>query len=93
MNKNDTSDTYIAHVCLNSKLPITHKDYCEQGFVDISPTKSTCTEQCWKYCTKCEGKGFPVIKKKPFNEKLQAKMENARAFIKGNINSKPIDWG
>ena len=62
---------YIAHVCANSRLePIrdeegkfisNHPNFCERGFVDICPTKSTTAEQCWKYCPTCEAKGFKSI--------------------------------
>jgi hypothetical protein len=64
---------YIAHVCLNSKLPpqkagnkngkvprIEHPDFCERGFIDESPNGHT-GEQCWKYCKECEAKGYPII--------------------------------
>ena len=85
---------YIAHVCLNSKLPpvqkgtkdkkiprIEHPDFCERGFVDVAPSTSSLSEQCWKYCPECEAKGFPKITKAPINE---LKSANAKK------NYKPI---
>ena len=52
---------FIAHVCLNSLKDKKHVDYCERGFVAESPKKSTCSEQCWRYCNECVSKGYPVI--------------------------------
>jgi len=53
--------SYIAHVCLNSKLNKEHPNYCNRGFIDIAPSSSTLSEQCWKYCKNCEEKGYPII--------------------------------
>lgn len=90
---------YIAHVCVNSKLPpiqkgidgkekIDHPDYCERGFVDISPCSSSIGEQCWKYCPECEAKGFVskpykknelkvLISKKAHEESLKNKKDQS----------------
>lgn len=84
---------YIAHVCLNSKLkPLVkgqkHPDFCDSGFVDISPTSSTIGEQCWKYCPNCESKGFPVIKhpkKKILNENQKNALKKSRKSTNGNL--------
>ena len=74
---------YITHVCLNSRLDKSNRDYCDRGFVDICPTRATQSEQCWKYCPECEAKGYPKIFKKPIDQskvergkKLQARLRN-----------------
>lgn len=87
MHKNND---YIAHACLNSKLSKNDKDFCERGFIAEAPSKETCAEQCWKYCAECEAKGFPVITKKPINEKLKAKMTKARAAKNKNKSYKTV---
>jgi hypothetical protein len=70
--------SYIAHVCSNSKLPKTHTDYCERGFIDEAPNQNTCSEQCWKYCKHCETKGYPVIKQKTMSDAMKLKVEKMR---------------
>jgi hypothetical protein len=91
---------YIAHFCKNSLLPpikkgskttakINHPDFCENGFVDIAPSKSTTGEQCWKYCPKCEAKGFPVIKrpeKKELTEKQKHSLEKLKLYRSKTLN-------
>jgi|GEM_PF-3658757 len=77
----------IAHVCLNSKLPKKHKDYCNGGFVDIAPSHKTCSLQCWKYCPECEAKGFLVIKKYLKNPERIKQGKNFGFKSKQNIQS------
>ncbi len=73
---------YIAHVCLNSKLPRNHKDYCERGFIAESTYTNTITEQCWKYCPECEAKGFPIIT--PENRNKCKRGKNIQEVIENN---------
>lgn len=76
---------FIAHVCLNSKLPKKHPDYCDMGFIDLAPNKFSCSEQCWKYCPHCEAKGYPKITEKPVSEKMNLKIQKM-VEVKRNKN-------
>lgn len=94
---------YIAHVCLNSKLKplqkgtkenkgirIEHPDFCERGFVDIAPDGAS-GEQCWKYCSQCEAKGFPKINKKTVNKNISEqtkRMNNNKCKISAGLNGR-----
>lgn len=69
---------YIAHLCLNSKLPNTNKDYCYNGFIDIAPQSTTCAVQCWKYCKSCEEKGYPIINEKFVSEEEKLKIQRTK---------------
>ena len=74
---------YIAHVCKNSLLNKKDKNYCENGFVDISPKKNTISEQCWKYCPRCEELGFPKITEPPTRELSEAQKNNIEKMHEG----------
>ncbi len=82
MTKKDDAQYFVAHACLNSRLPKDSPYYCNIGFIDKAPNKNTSSEQCWKYCPSCEAKGFPEIKKKPISKEMKRKLKLMRLGVK-----------
>ena len=52
------NDVYLIHVCKNSTLSPTDKNYCNNCWVDVDKTGATTYPPTWKYCKECESKGF-----------------------------------
>ena len=66
---------FIYHYCLNENLPKEHPDYCCTAWVDEC-TSTALSQQNWKYCEKCESKGFPkhTLKDRLKGEAIRLKM-------------------
>jgi hypothetical protein len=93
---------YVTHTCKNSKLPpkvkankklgikeIKHDDYCFCAFMDVDKYNAKTNPPAYKYCQKCEKKGYKNPKIRIFNnfeerEALSKRLEKNREVIKQN---------
>lgn len=86
------NDIYVVHICKNSKLPPTHKDYCNNCWIDIDKTHATTYPPQWKYCPQCEAKGFKNPKTRQVTrtpeqiEKFKQRMKEYRENKEKNKN-------
>ena len=72
------ADIYVIHVCKNSKLKPTDRDYCDRAWIDEDRTNVKDRPSTRKYCPECEKKGF----KNPKTRKSSKTPEQIEAFRK-----------
>lgn len=54
---------YVAHVCKNSKLKPTDKDYCNNIWIDKDKYNAQSSPPNWRYCPECVKKGFSTTER------------------------------
>lgn len=67
---------YVVHVCKNSKLKPSDKNYCDRAWINEDLHNATSIPPTWKYCEECVKKGF----KNPRRRKSSKTPEQIEAF-------------
>ena len=98
--------SYVAHDCRNSRLKPSHKDYCNNMWIDKDLTNIKTFPPDWKYCRECckkLGIDFDAqtttsnLTEKELKERERLKKISKKAFLRRmalkNINSGTLAKG